>query len=67
MQLHDKGCRQHAAAYKGAVRSCMADSNPSRKAAARHLSESVISQYHREHGTVSDTRDNTRDSSRIKF
>ena len=29
--------------------------------------QSVISQYHREHGTASDTRDNTRDSSRIKF
>jgi hypothetical protein len=55
MQLHDKGVY--------AVCSCMADSNPSRNVAARHLSELVISQYHREYGIASDTRD----SSRIEF
>jgi hypothetical protein len=51
MQLHDKGV------YAVCV---MADSNPRRKAAARLLSELVISQYHREHGTASDTRDCSR-------
>ncbi len=30
----------------------LSDSNPTRKAAVRHLSELVISQYHREHGTA---------------